>query len=487
MKNLFNILFIILTWNTSATVYYVSTDGNDQNNGQSLSEAFRTISKLLNEIQAGDTAYIRGGLYILNQTTQRSGTQDHPIIIKSYNHEQVILEGSGNSSNGGRFRIRHDWYVIEQLELRNGSAGFTLTRNASNNIINNCRVHDCYYTGFYLANGASNNLIINCDAYNMYDSGTNGQHADGFGVNGQNSMPGPGNKFENCRAYNNSDDGFDVWKAGHPVEFIRCLSYRNGHHDGDGNGFKLGINSTQNDKHILKYCMAWDNKQNGFDYNDNELSQTLYHCTSYHNGRNYKFWNINGNPATHDIQNCISAVCTHNDILLQTIITENTNSWNLVDPNDADIVNDNFLSVDDQIITGPRNTDGSIPDSDFLKLKSTSIFIDAGVDVGLPYNGSAPDLGAFETGTMSLDEISDRSVFYLYPNPASDHIHLIYHIGYPARLRIYDFSGKCLKNMKLLPEYNKETILLGNLKKGYYFLLVYENGMAVFRRKFIIQ
>jgi len=48
---------------------------------------------------------------------------------------------------------------------------------------------------------------------------------------------------------------------------------------------------------------------------------------------------------------------------------------------------------------GPRQADGSLPVIDFLKLAPGSHLIDAGVNVGLPYNGAAPDLGWFESGT----------------------------------------------------------------------------------------
>ena len=61
-----------------------------------------------------------------------------------------------------------------------------------------------------------------------------------------------------------------------------------------------------------------------------------------------------------------------------------------------EITEDDFLSLDDSVSTGPRNPDGSIPESDFLRLAPESDAIDAGTDVGLPFVGKAPDLGAFE-------------------------------------------------------------------------------------------
>ena len=44
-----------------------------------------------------------------------------------------------------------------------------------------------------------------------------------------------------------------------------------------------------------------------------------------------------------------------------------------------------------------RQADGSLPVLPFLRLAAGSPLIDRGVNVGLPYNGAAPDLGAFES------------------------------------------------------------------------------------------
>jgi hypothetical protein len=86
------------------------------------------------------------------------------------------------------------------------------------------------------------------------------------------------------------------------------------------------------------------------------------------------------------------------------------NTWNLnITPANSD-----FVSVADPSLTttgkdisalagalGPRKPDGSLPDVDFLKLKSGSQMIDRGTDVGIPFVGKAPDLGAYEYGVAS--------------------------------------------------------------------------------------
>jgi hypothetical protein len=67
------------------------------------------------------------------------------------------------------------------------------------------------------------------------------------------------------------------------------------------------------------------------------------------------------------------------------------NSWNGSTISSAD-----FLSLDSSANLGARKADGSLPDSDFLKLAPTSQLVNAGVSLGLPFNGAAPDVGAYE-------------------------------------------------------------------------------------------
>jgi hypothetical protein len=94
------------------------------------------------------------------------------------------------------------------------------------------------------------------------------------------------------------------------------------------------------------------------------------------------------------------------------------NTWNL----NLDLSASDFLSVDDPSMTitgkdisamagalGPRKADGSLPDVEFLKLKAGSRAIDKGVNVGLPYTGKAPDLGAYEYGLVSSSSVESSS------------------------------------------------------------------------------
>ena len=90
---------------------------------------------------------------------------------------------------------------------------------------------------------------------------------------------------------------------------------------------------------------------------------------------------------------------------------------------------DDFMSLDDPSMTvtgkdlstipgilGPRKADGSLPDVGFLKLKAGSRAIDKGEDIGFPFAGSAPDLGAFEYGLSSSSAASSSSTTFIATN-----------------------------------------------------------------------
>jgi hypothetical protein len=67
-----------------------------------------------------------------------------------------------------------------------------------------------------------------------------------------------------------------------------------------------------------------------------------------------------------------------------------------------------FASLDESELVRPRQANGDLPDVGFLHLVPGSAAIDRGTDVGRPFRGRAPDLGAFEW-TGSLDEHRSES------------------------------------------------------------------------------
>nr|WP_322497024.1 DUF1565 domain-containing protein [Chloroflexus sp.] len=69
-----------LTPARGATGYYVSPTGNDANPG-TFAQPFRTIQKCAEVATAGDTCYIRAGVYRETVRPSNSGTSGAPITL----------------------------------------------------------------------------------------------------------------------------------------------------------------------------------------------------------------------------------------------------------------------------------------------------------------------------------------------------------------------------------------------------------------------
>jgi hypothetical protein len=243
--------------------------------------------------------------------------------------------------------------------------------------------------------------VINCDAYRNYDPEEHGQDADGFGAKFD---VGAGTVFRGCRAWHNSDDGYDFWEANTPVTVEDSWAFANGFDlwndpafEGNGNGIKLGRDNQSGSpagRHLLVGCVAFGNAANGFDENSNAAGVLVLNTTSWNNGgRNYFFSYSQTPNAPHVLRNNLSF---EGEVSVNNASTTSSNSWELsgltVDTSD-------FVSLDEDLAMVDRLPDGSLPETDLLRLATGSDCIDRGEvlsEVQRPHNGSAPDLGAFE-------------------------------------------------------------------------------------------
>ena len=385
--------------------FYVATNGSDSNPG-SLASPYKTISKGLTAIGTGGIMYLRGGTFAqASKLSLSKSSTTNRIRIWAYPGEQPVVNFSGDTSDG--FSISGDGYYFKGIEVKlAGHNGFGISGNS--NILENCVAHDNANTGIHITGSTDGvtypayNLITNCDSYLNFDSPIGG-NADGFSAKWQ---VGPGNIFSGCRSYNNSDDGWDFWMASSTIIIENCWAFRNGSNvwasatfDGNGNGIKLGGNYIGT-PHIVRNCVSFENAINGsssrgrgFDENNNLSGQTVYNCTAFKNdGEGYYFNNTitNGN---HTFRNCVAYQDTVTIASTSGHATvADHNSWNGFTVTAAD-----FQNLDTSTATNARATDGSLPVLPMLRLAPGSSLIDAGTNVGLPFNGSAPDLGAFES------------------------------------------------------------------------------------------
>ena len=392
---------------------YVSSNGDDTNNGISKNESLKTLKKAFSLARPNDLIYLREGTYGLHALIlDKSGTKEKPIIVTSYNHEKVIFKGDDQNSNSD-FKITGNWIILKDIEVTDANNGIRLTSGAAHNKIVNVVSHHNRYSGFMIEDKASYNTFKNCDAHHMEQRG----HADGFGAGDRtgakdlSESEGEGNKFIDCRSWENADDGFDFYGSAYAIEVKGCLSWSNGS-DIDGNGFKFGPDNKAlkgRAKHSIINCMAWDNTINGFMYNSNTSKVTLKNNTAYHNhdsdiqGANFRVL------SSSILQNNISIlpkgennIEQNEELNIPTIA--NQNSWGIIPEDDDSILNE-FISTDDSAIKGKRNLDGTIPSNNFLKLKPNSILKGMGYGTDIKYNATLEKIFVIGDSTVHNRDI----------------------------------------------------------------------------------
>ena len=389
--------------------FFVAPWGSDGAVG-TFEEPLRSLGRVAQLAGPGDTVLLRGGVYdVMGEhvyvTVRMSGAPGAPITVRSYPGETAVFDGhlhvwhpryedDGRSVGGHKlFQFNGEYTVWEDITFRNGiGQGFYIVGN--HNVFRGIVSHDHHSDGMYLQ--GSFNLVENCDSFNNYSISNGGNSADGLKMvdgNHVRTLFGPdaetrGNVIRACRFWNNSDDGIDIWSSLDTlIEYT--MAWSNGYGStGNGMGFKLGNSSLRHSGTIIRNSIGFDNIYN-FTTNGG-TGVTFLNNTSWRprgsigfdlrarsapedgsEGRNYAFNNISYDAATPASTRASSnpgppPEHTHN-------------SWNL----GMDVPG--FVSLD------PAH-------EAFLALRSDSPAIDAGTDVGLPYGGVRPDLGALEHG-----------------------------------------------------------------------------------------
>ncbi len=416
----------------SAT-WFLAANGLDSNTGSSNSP-FATIMHAQLAAAAGDTVYLRGGTYQLDNSNFTATNSPWAIINNitkngisyiAYPGERPVFDFSNARPDGFRvtaFLVGANNCVFQGFDVvgvqitiqtnHTQSECFRIT--GSNNRFQQLAMHDGMGIGWYLTSGASN-LVLNCDAYNNrgLDSGSLG-NIDGFGCH-PSKTSGTGNVLRGCRSWFNSDDGYDCINAFAPVTFDHCWSFYNGfftnfaNSTGDGNGIKAGgygvsggAFPTPVPRHVVEFCMTVRNRASGFYANHHLGGITWFNNTAYRNNINYNMLcNTNDVSGTNDVPGF--------DQLMKNNLgyKGNTEVANLGTSNDVTynyftlpvtVASNDFMTLDESLLTLPRQTNGDLPYIAFAQLVGSSDLVDAGTNINFPYIGSAPDLGAFERG-----------------------------------------------------------------------------------------
>ncbi|MBN1308468.1 MAG: DUF4990 domain-containing protein [Chitinispirillaceae bacterium] len=436
-----SLLYFCLFSPAPAKVYYVAPDGSDNGSGTE-DNPFATMAKGQTSASAGDTVWFRGGTYEFISSTaedgvtlSKSGSSERRIHYWAYPGEKPVFDFSGLTAklrNRG-IHVTGSWLHLKGFELRGVPQNLrteheswcVYNNGGSNNIYELLDMHHNMGPGLFIVRGGDN-LVLNCDSHDNFDqysssNGTSanapGENADGFGCHCKDGHTG--NVFRGCRAWWNTDDGWDFIHAREVVIVENCWAWHNGYlpgttnASGNGNGFKAGGYSlpprdvpANPPQHTVRFCVAFLNRAQGFYANHHPVACYFYNNTAFNN-RSSNFNMLGVSISGSDYSSANFGILRNNIAFTGTAIANGTgsgvdaanNSWDL---SGVSVSNADFLSVDTAGIYGPRKTDGSLPDITFLKLAAGSDAIDKGVDVGLPYSGKAPDLGAYETGMTGV-------------------------------------------------------------------------------------
>lgn len=427
------LFFATLVSQAYASTFYVSPHGSDRNSGSKYAP-FATIMAAQKAAAYGDTVYLRGGTYYPT-TSDISYHQSVRAVVNhinkdgisyvNYPGERPIFNFSNVKPANYRvvaFLVHANDCVFKGFDVvgvpitiadRHTQSVAFRVYHGNNNRFENLAIHDGMAIGWYLESG-SNNLVLNCDAYN--NQGLNSYsvgNIDGFGAH-PNSASGTGNVIRGCRAWFNSDDGFDLINASAAVTIEDSWSFYNGYDQNfnpvaDGNGFKAGGYGSNGSatpsvipRHVIKHCLAVRNRSAGFYANHHIGGQDWINNTAIRNhSANYNMLSTLADNDTdvkgygHYMRNNLG-FDGHHEVINLGDANENDIAYNYFNL-DLNITSKDFLRLTEKGLVAPRQSDGSLPRIKYAKLKKGSDLIDAGTYVGEAYHGVAPDVGAFES------------------------------------------------------------------------------------------
>lgn len=432
-----------------ASTYYVSTSGSDTNPGSSV-QPWRSWDRCSSVVTAGDIVFIGGGTYLTqkgaaatvhinwNGMTGNSGAyitiQNMPGQFPIFDMSNIGIPTATDPyaailSGCAYVRIR-GLHIRNLAQNRGGtgiSRGFDLI-NSPNCILEQIEVDHIGGGGFHTQ--ASNNaLYLNCDSHHNDDRYSGGSAGAWGGADGFSCTGGDGSTnttYTGCRAWLNSDDGWDNFKTDGFRTWNNCWSFLNGYyqdpgmpiplHAGDGQGFKLGplyFSGTPGPDQntllrTLNNCLAFDNYDAGFNQNGTPtMLYKLQNCDAFRNrGLGFDFGYYTNSPGntftfnnnmgylngTFPVKYCGSTSLSHTNTW-----TGGTSGGSCQLNNALSVVSGSFASLDTTGVTGARGSNGELPVLSFLHLSVGSVLRNAGTDVGL-----GDDIGAYQYSGAAL-------------------------------------------------------------------------------------
>ncbi len=343
-----------LTEVTSATYYVDDANGSDDNDG-SADHPFKTISAADRKgiLTPGDTVIVRAGTYDINAEGRNCpehivncyGTEEAPITYLADGAvyvRNVSDPGDRSRHSACAMAVGTDYIIFDGFDFSGGTVCFKVD-NAVGVVARNCKMHDTDYTTAIFPSGAG-----------IYIEG--GPEACAI--------------IENCEIYNIGNEFTDNYPCG----YYNMVGY----------WYESYTPST------LRNCYIHDIRGMGFFARGGDSMEKCYNNT---------FVNCSTAVTTHPGDKVGGSADVRNNIICdcgtgmanpgKSLVNSNNIIYNTGTPFTAGAVQGDNTYYDNPLFTAAP------------VISDESPAVNKGVDVGLPYFGTAPDIGCYETDVAS--------------------------------------------------------------------------------------
>ena len=415
LLSLLLIAMLAFSLNTSAKVYYVdSMQGNDAETGTVMKNAWKSLINVnSHNFKPGDTiCFHRGGVWVGGLIINSSGNNHFPIVYSAYGEGPNPVIKNPGSDKAVAININAKWIVVENFLVREAhAAGIDINAGAEHNII---RKNEATKVGIGIAVHGDHNLITRNYAHDLTMVRNTKGGDDDFGAVGI-WLFSSGNEVSYNRMINCKAPSFDYGSDGGVVEFYGDVDSSYVHHNYGENcdgAFEIGGQGETVSHNVIAYNVFVNNGvaggfhvggKFGVIVEDMRIENNVF-LDTIHSDYAIGFWNGVPHPGNFAYRNNIFYIPNYQRVSNDPGFIHENNLYFLEGKKDIGITPGPGEKIADPLF---RN----VNEKDF-HLSPGSPAIDAGKDLKYTKDfegkkvpeGSAPDIGAFEFYSKSVDK-----------------------------------------------------------------------------------